>query len=224
MTKNIKVIDKAFAIINCFDENNRSLSLKNLAEGTKLNKSTILRICGSLIKNNFLNRDEFSGNYHLGYGSWKIGSIFNNNFQLDTEMRNVLHDICIKTGQSVGYWVRTGKKKICLYRVNSKSELNHHLAEGSTYPLVAGSGKILLAYSENKKKLINEIEKKGYIYTSEERLKNIASVAIPIFSFNNKFCGVLNVSGWKEYFTKKQIFKYVKILNYNKEILKKIIN
>ena len=116
------------------------------------------------------------------------------------------------------------KKKICLYRVNSKSELNHHLAEGSTYPLVAGSGKILLAYSENKKKLINEIEKKGYIYTSEERLKNIASVAIPIFNFNNKFCGVLNVSGWKEYFTKKQIFKYVKILNYNKEILKKIIN
>ena len=101
-------------------------------------------------------------------------------------MRNILKNICIKTGQSVGYWIRTGQKKVCLYRVNSKSELNHHLTEGSVYPLVAGSGKILLAYSENKTKLIKEIEKKGYIHTAEERVKNIASVAIPIFNSENQ--------------------------------------
>ena len=79
-------------------------------------------------------------------------------------------------------------------------------------------------YSENKTKLIKEIEKRGYIYTAEERLKNIASVAIPIFNSNNMFCGVLNVSGWKQYFNKKQIINYVKILNHNQNILRKIIN
>ena len=152
------------------------------------------------------------------------GSVFKNTFQVDVEMRNILNNICIKTGQSVGYWIRTGQKKVCLYRVNSKSELNHHLTEGSVYPLVAGSGKILLAYSENKTKLIKEIEKKGYIHTAEERVKNIASVAIPIFNSENQFCGVLNVSGWKQYFNKKQIINYVKILNHNQNILRKIIN
>ena len=168
------------------------ISLKSIATTTQLNKSTIIRICRSLIKHNFLVKDEFTGNYQLGYSSWKIGSIFKNTFQVDAEMRNILKNICIKTGQSVGYWIRTGQKKVCLYRVNSKSELNHHLTEGSVYPLVAGSGKILLAYSENKTKLIKEIEKKGYIHTAEERVKNIASVAIPIFNSENKFCGVLN--------------------------------
>ena len=80
----IKVIDKAFAII---------------------------RICRSLIKHNFLVKDEFTGNYQLGYSSWKIGSVFKNTFQVDVEMRNILNNICIKTGQSVGYWIRTGQKK-----------------------------------------------------------------------------------------------------------------
>ena len=220
----IKVIDKAFAIIGCFNEDNKSISLKNIAASTRLNKSTIIRICKSLIKHNFLDKDEFTGNYQLGLSSWKIGSVFKNTFQVDTEMRNILNNICIKTGQSVGYWIKTGQKKVCLYRVNSKSELNHHLTEGSVYPLVAGSGKILLAYSESKTKLIKEIEKKGYVYTAEERLKNIASVAIPIFNSKNKFCGVLNVSGWKQYFNKKQIMNYVKILNHNQNILRKIIN
>ena len=220
----IKVIDKAFAIIGCFNEDNKSISLKNIAANTQLNKSTIIRICKSLIKHNFLDKDEFTGNYQLGFSSWKIGSVFKNTFQVDTEMRNTLNNICIKTGQSVGYWIKTGQKKVCLYRVNSKSELNHHLTEGSVYPLVAGSGKILLAYSESKTKLIKEIEKKGYVYTAEERLKNIASVAIPIFNSNNMFCGVLNVSGWKQYFNKRQIMNYVKILNHNQNILRKIIN
>ena len=224
MSGDIKVIDKAFLIIKCFDENNANISLREIALKTKLNKSTIIRICKSLIKHNFLSKDELTTKYQLGYSSWKIGSVFNNTFKVDNEIRNILHDICFRTGQSVGYWIRTGQKKVCLYRENSKSELNHYLTEGSVYPLVAASGKILLAYTENKKKFINEIEKKGYIYSTEERLENIASVAIPIFNSNEKFCGSLNVSGWKNYFTKKQVLNYVKILNHYKKTLKNIIN
>ena len=52
-------------------------------------------------------------------------------------------------------------------------------------------------------------KKKNYIFTSDERLKNIASVAIPIFNFNNIFCGALNVSGWKQDFTKKK-YKFLR--------------
>ena len=37
----IKVIDKAFEILNLFTKDYRNLSLKNLNEITKLNKSTL---------------------------------------------------------------------------------------------------------------------------------------------------------------------------------------
>ena len=54
MSTEIKVIDKAFQILNSFSEAQNNLSLKQIAKVTSQNKSTIIRICRSLIKHNFL--------------------------------------------------------------------------------------------------------------------------------------------------------------------------
>ena len=224
MSSEIKVIDKAFKIIGCFDEKNKSASLKKIALITKLNKSTIIRICRSLMKHEFLIKNEIDGSYQLGFNSWKIGSTYNSTFNIANEMKSVLNEICNETRMSASYWVKAGQKKVCLYRVNSTSEVNHYIPEGSTAPLVSASGKVLLAFSNDKKKINSELQKKNYIFTSDERLKNIASVAIPIFNFNNTFCGALNVSGWKQDFTKKNISFYAKVLNHKKDKLKKILN
>ena len=208
----IKVLDKTFQILNSFDDANKSISLKDLTVITQLNKSTILRICNSLIKYNFLIKNEINGSYRLGPGSWKLGSIYNSNFKSGAEIREILNQICETTGQSAGYWVKAGSKKVCLYRVNSKSELNHYVVEGATFDLNSSTGKVLRAYTTENKDLKNIIDKKGYIYTTGERLENIASVAIPIFDVQNNFRGTLSVSGWKQFFTTTTVLKFYKIL------------
>ena len=91
MTNTIKVIDKAFHILNSFDETNKSVRLKELSQITSLNKSTILRICDSLIKHNFLVKNEINGSYSLGPGTWKIGSIYNSNFKIGEEIKYILN-------------------------------------------------------------------------------------------------------------------------------------
>ena len=58
MSSEIKVIDKAFQILNSFSEAQNSMSLKEIAKITSQNKSTIIRICRSLIKHNFLIKNE----------------------------------------------------------------------------------------------------------------------------------------------------------------------
>ena len=215
----IKVLDKAFQILNSFGDGNKSISLKELTATTRLNKSTILRICNSLIKHNFLIKNEINGSYRLGPGSWKLGSIYNSNFKIGTEIRNILNQICEVTGQSAGYWVRAGKKKVCLYRVNSKSELNHYVVEGTTFELNSATGKVLLAYTDKNIELKKEIEKKGYIFTEGERLDNISSIAIPAFDSKNNFKATVSVSGWKQFFTNKTVPKYYKILSsYNNQL------
>ncbi len=161
MSSDIKVIDKAFKIIGCFDEKNKSASLKQIALITKLNKSTIIRICRSLIKHEFLIKNEIDGNYQLGFNSWKIGSTYNSTLNIASEMKSILSNICNETGMSASYWVKAGQKKICLYRVNSTSEINHYIPEGSTAPLVSASGKVLLAFLSDKKNIANELKKKG---------------------------------------------------------------
>lgn len=224
MSSEIKVIDKAFKILNAFNETQNNLSLKEIAKLTSQNKSTIIRICRSLIKHNFLIKNESSGNYQLGPGTWKMSQIYNANFDIGYEIRGILKQICKESGQSAGYWVRSGEKKVCLYRANNtESELTHHLTEGTNFPLVSATGKILLAFGENKKKEMNEINKKGFTYTSEERLGNIASVAVPIFNMKNEFEGAVNVSGWKQFFNSKTLPLFVKILQNKQNSIRKLL-
>ena len=224
MYSGIKVIDKAFEILKVFNQDKISISLKELSEITNLNKSTIIRVCKSLIKHDFLVKNDANGAYQLGPGSWKMGQIFNSNFSLESEVKKVLKEICSKTGQSAGYWIRSGNKKVCLYRINStESELTHYLVEGTSFPLVSATGIILKAFGDNNKVLMEQINKKGYVFTSNERINNIASVAIPIFDLNNVFKGSINVSGWEQFFNPKLIDEYVKILKNKQNILKKFI-
>ena len=220
----IKVLDKAFKILNSFSNGNKSISLKELTATTRLNKSTILRICNSLIKHNFLIKNEINGSYRLGPGSWKLGSIYNSNFKIGTEIRDILNQICEVTGQSAGYWVRAGKKKVCLYRVNSRSELNHYVVEGTTFELNSATGKVLLAYTDENLEIKKEVEKKGYIFTTGERLDNIASVAIPAFDNKNTFKATVSVSGWKQFFTNKTVPKYFKTLSGYSNQLKALLS
>ena len=220
----IKVLDKAFQILNSFDDANKSISLKELTVITQLNKSTILRICNSLIKHNFLIKNEINGSYRLGPGSWKLGSIYNSNFKIGNEIKEILSEICEATGQSTGYWVKAGSKKVCLYRVNSKSELNHYVVEGTTFELKSATGKVLLAYTEDNLELKNQIDKKGYIFTAGERLDNIASVAVPVFDRKDNFKGTISVSGWKQFFTNKSVPKYYKILSSYRSKLKELLS
>ena len=220
----IKVLDKAFQILNSFDDANKSISLKELTVITQLNKSTILRICNSLIKHNFLIKNEINGSYRLGPGSWKLGSIYNSNFKIGNEIKEILSEICETTGQSTGYWVKAGSKKVCLYRVNSKSELNHYVVEGTTFELTSATGKVLLAFTEDNSELKNQISKKGYIFTAGERLDNIASVALPVFDKKDNFKGTISVSGWKQFFTNKSVPKYYKILSSYRNKLKELLS
>ena len=220
----IKVLDKAFQILNSFDDANKSISLKELTVITQLNKSTILRICISLIKHNFLIKNEINGSYRLGPGSWKLGSIYNSNFKIGNEIKEILSEVCEATGQSTGYWIKAGNKKVCLYRVNSKSELNHYVVEGTTFELKSATGKVLLAYTEDNLELKNQIDKKGYIFTTGERLDNIASVAVPVFDKKDNFKGTISVSGWKQFFTNKSVPKYYKILSSYHNKLKELLS
>ena len=220
----IKVLDKAFQILNSFDDANKSISLKELTVITQLNKSTILRICNSLIKHNFLIKNEINGSYRLGPGSWKLGSIYNSNFKIGNEIKEILSEVCEATGQSTGYWIKAGNKKVCLYRVNSKSELNHYVVEGTTFELKSATGNVLLAYTEDNSELKNQIDKKGYIFTAGERLDNIASVAVPVFDRKDNFKGTISVSGWKQFFTNKSVPKYYKILSSYRSKLKELLS
>ena len=69
----------------------------------------------------------------------------------------------------------------------------------------------------------NDINKKGYAFTSDERLENLASVAVPVFNSRNEFQASLNVSGWKQFFTPKARLQFAEVLKDKQITLKKLL-
>ncbi len=61
----VEAVERALAILDCFDEAHLTLSLSEIANRSGLYPSTALRLCGSLERGHYLRRDE-DGRYRLG--------------------------------------------------------------------------------------------------------------------------------------------------------------
>ncbi|NEU36602.1 helix-turn-helix domain-containing protein, partial [bacterium LRH843] len=56
--KGVAAVERALAILDCFESDQESLPLKTIAQKTGLYKSTILRLCVSLESYGYLRRRE----------------------------------------------------------------------------------------------------------------------------------------------------------------------
>ena len=69
----VQAIERALDILDCFDFNNRALSLTEICERTGLNKSTALRLTSNLLARKYLNLDSTTGLYSLGMRLFDLG-------------------------------------------------------------------------------------------------------------------------------------------------------
>ena len=142
----VDAVERALLILDSFKEGEDSLTLAAMAERTSLYKSTILRLAGSLERFGYLVRDS-GGVYHLGPSLWRLGSLYRRSFDLGGHIRPELRRIVQATSETAAFYVREGKERVCLYRVNSPRSVRHHLDEGVRLPLNRGAaGRVLLAY------------------------------------------------------------------------------
>jgi DNA-binding IclR family transcriptional regulator len=68
-------LERALHILNTFNRQRKSLSLSQLAENLNLSRATVLRLCTTLIKYDFLAHDPETKRYSLGPRLFELGSI-----------------------------------------------------------------------------------------------------------------------------------------------------
>lgn len=90
-----------------FTRDTPTLSLSELAERTRLYKSTLLRMLASLEHADWIQRTE-DGRYAIGPEIARLHSIHAASFSLEAAVVLVLRDLVIATGESVAYHVRQG--------------------------------------------------------------------------------------------------------------------
>lgn len=192
----VGVLDRAFAILGCFSEDRLRLHLRDFAEATGLDKATLLRLLGTLARHGYVQRQE-DGRYAPGPAPLRLGALYRATSDLSTRMPAVLQRVMQQTGESAAFYTRNGTHRVCLFRVNARRELRHHVEVGDHVPLAEGGSSVhvLMAHTGGSTPRTTAVLARGYAITRAERTPELASVSVPVFEGDGAFLGALAVVG-----------------------------
>ncbi|MCZ2495182.1 helix-turn-helix domain-containing protein [Xylophilus sp. Kf1] len=190
------VLERGLCILECFTEDRLRLPLRDIAEATGLDKATLLRLLGVLVRARMVQRAD-NGCYSPGPALLRMGMLYRRTFDVGSRLQPALQRVMQQTGETTAFYVRDGDERICLYRENSSAEVRHHVEVGARIPLTAGgsSSHVLRAFTGGQTPQADAILRDGYAMTREERVPQIASVALPVFDGDGSFLGALVVIG-----------------------------
>jgi DNA-binding IclR family transcriptional regulator len=190
------VLERGLSILECFTEDRLRLQLRELAECTGLDKATLLRLLGVLVQARMVHRFD-NGSYAPGPALLHLGMLYRRTFDVGSRLQPALLEVMRQTGETVAFYVRDGDERICLYRENSSNEVRHHVEVGARLKLSAGgsSSHVLRYFSGGNTPQAAAIARDGFAITREERVPQIASVAVPVFDSDGAFQGSLVVIG-----------------------------
>ncbi|MEI2416393.1 IclR family transcriptional regulator [Orrella sp. JC864] len=207
------VLERGLSILESFDEQALRLSLNELAERTRLDKATLLRLAGVLVRARLLHRFD-NGVYAPGPALLHMGMLYRRTFDLGARIQPVLRNVVQETGETAALYTRSGEDRICLYRENTWKEVRHHVEVGTRLPLEAGgsSAHVLRFFCGEDTPHARLIREKGYAMTRAERIAEMASVALPVFDADGSFIGSLVVLGLASRHNEKAQLKAVEVV------------
>jgi DNA-binding IclR family transcriptional regulator len=164
----VAAVDRALSLLGAFRPGDLALTLAELAERTRLYKSTVLRLLASLEQARLIQKLD-DGRYGIGAEVARLHSLYAASFSLDRVAMPVLRALVAATGESAAYHVRQGDARLCLYRVDSPHPIRDHIKAGDLLPLDRGTGaRILMAFGAIPAKTASAKDKNLYAKIREQ--------------------------------------------------------
>jgi len=187
-------VDRALSLLAAFRTGDRSLSVTELAERSRLYKSTVLRLLASLEHGRLVRRTD-DGRWALDAEVARLGSLYAASFSLEDVVLPVMRDLVAHTQESVAFHVRQGDQRLCLYRVDSPHSLRDHIRAGDLLPLDRGAGgRVLKAFSGARGKLYEQIRRDGYVQLTGDRVPGLVGVSAPVRDATGELAGALTLT------------------------------
>ena len=247
-TRHVEAVLKALDVLDCFQVQ-PLLPLKKISELTGMNKSRIIRLCGTLASKGYLVYDSEAQHYKLGSRILSLSKIYERTNDLISLARPVLRYLADQTGESASLFVVDGLQRLCLAREEGTSSIRYNIIEGQRMVLYAGAGgKVLLAFGpeelrrkvlgksrlkeltpskvKDPKRLEKDLEavrRQGYASSYGERDAEVAALAAPIYSHEGNVCAALSIAGPINRFSPEHNVKHVKILLPSAERLSRML-
>lgn len=195
-------VDRALSLLSAFAAGDTALTLAELADRTRLYKSTALRLLASLEHARLLQKLD-DGRYALGSEVARLHGIYAASFSLDRVVLPILRALVQATGESAAYHVRQGEARLCLYRVDSPHPVRDHIKAGDILPGDRGTGaRVLAAFDPARvraaaprdRKLLARIREQGYLAATGDRLAEVAGISAPVFHADGSIAAALTLT------------------------------
>lgn len=218
----LQTVDRALEILELLAH--EGMTATDIQNRMGLNKSTVHRLMMTLMKREFVERNEQSGIYQIGLKMVEISSIRLNHVELKTEASPYLHQLANKVNKSVQLAIMDEGEAVFIEKVEKYQSFHMYCQIGKRIPLYcSGVGKALLLDKEEKEireilegtvfesftehtytdivPLLEDLKQsrvKGYAKDSAEHEDNVYCVAMPIYDYRGKVVAAASVTGFSE--------------------------
>jgi DNA-binding IclR family transcriptional regulator len=214
----VQSVERAFAILRALSSGPAGVT--DVAQRTRLPKSTVSRLLGTLEELGMVEQVVAGGDYRIGGGLIEIAGSTQPGRSLVAAARPHLLELIETTGESAGLSVADGEQVHFLDQVDSDHQVLGRDWTGDRLPMHStSSGLVLLAFgaeslrsSVMRKPLLAsarhtitdaqalgrrlaEIRMLGYAWAFEEFSDGLNSVAAPIFGSDGSVVGALHAHG-----------------------------
>lgn len=222
-TPGVKVLDKALLILSRFFDRDE-LTIKELEELTRLNRSTIYRILQVFLKWDFLSQDPVSKRYKLSIKILEMSGSVLRKISFLNVCRPYLLNLRDATGESAFLSLLDGENIVVVDWEPSYYNAQINVTVGKTVlAFCTGAGRAMLAflpqeelealmenlhipkYTENTivdntvlRDMLKETARKGYAVSRGEYDTHIVVVGAPIFDFRHRVIASCSIAALKD--------------------------
>lgn len=206
--KTVAAVERAFSILDAFKQGDVFLPLSELSRRTGLYKSTILRLVQTMERSGFMARNAL-GEFHIGPTVLRLGGLYQAAMKPEEVIMPVLRKLVADTGESAGFHIRFGDRRLCLHRVDSPQPLRDHFRPGDALPLNRGAGgKVLSAFALPYLPEHALLRRKLVVSASGEIAPDMGGVACPVFGNSGELYGALTLSGPTTRFNRRSVPRF----------------
>lgn len=176
-------LDNALSLLECFDEDNYELSVPELSKKLGIAKSNVYRIVYTLWARGYLEKNEETHHYRLGYKILTLGAVLRKKSNLIQEVRPYLKNLMERTGETIHLAILYDNMSTFIEKIESPKTIQMGSVIGARMPAYCtATGKMLLSglTDEELKKYLQEVKFKKFTPATitdaqklEEEIKNI---------------------------------------------------
>ncbi len=235
----VKSVERALGILKTFDEASPFLSAYEIAGRVGIPRPSVYRFLKTLCENGFLVEvgDSDLRRFAIGSSLLSLSKVAFGQGELRRVAQPIMQLMAEKSGESTYLSVRHGAHAVCIENFDAQAPLRYGGRVGNTYPLYAGSPKVILAFLDDAlrdhlitgmtlvpitkatitdpgelRRRLGLIRRRGFEISNGEMFPETCAIGAPIFDQDNAVIAVLSIGAPRTRVTAKNKDRLGKIV------------